>query len=346
MKARLRTRAAELGFDGCRVTTAAAPGTAARFLEALAEGRHAGMGWLARNAGKRVDPDQVLKGVRSVICLAASYEGGDGGNPGAAAGCGVVARYARYEDYHDVLKPALAELAQCVDAWGGPGTQSLWYVDTGPVLERDLGQRAGLGFIGRHTNLVSRKLGNWFLLSEILTTAVLEPDDPEPNRCGSCTRCLSACPTGAITEPYRLDSNRCLSYWTIEHKGAIPVAMRPQMGARIFGCDDCLAACPWNRFAGEAALLRQRARPELARPRLVDWLELGEAAFSRLFRGTPMERPKRRGLIRNVCVALGNTGDTSVLAALERATNDPEPLVAEHARWAVTRIQERALRQG
>jgi epoxyqueuosine reductase len=217
----------------------------------------------------------------------------------------------------------------------------LWYVDTGPLLERDLAERAGLGFIGKHTNLISRKLGNWIFLSEIITTLELEADAPEKNRCGSCRRCIDACPTAAITAPFQLDARRCISYLTIELKGAIPEELRPLIGNRIYGCDDCLAVCPWNRFARQGAMMRPHYRPDLAAPDLLELLSLDEAAFEQRFAGTPIRRAKRRGLLRNVCVALGNCGDEAALPALERAAADAEPLVAEHARWAITCIQGR-----
>jgi epoxyqueuosine reductase len=212
-------------------------------------------------------------------------------------------------------------------------------VDTGPLLERDLAQRAGLGFIGKHTNLISRQLGNWIFLCEIISTLAVEPDAPERNRCGSCTRCIAACPTAAITAPFQLDARRCISYLTIELQGSIPTELRPAIGNRIFGCDDCLLACPWNRFAREGQLMKARARPDLAQPDLLELLALDDAGFRRRFAGTPMLRARRRGLRRNVCVALGNTGDERALPALQEVAGDPEPLVSEHARWAVERIQ-------
>jgi epoxyqueuosine reductase len=230
------------------------------------------------------------------------------------------------------------------DASKEQGTRSLWYVDTGPLLERDLAQRAGLGFIGKHTNLISRQLGNWLFLSEIITTLDLEPDAPEKNRCGSCTRCITACPTSAITAPFQLDARRCISYLTIELKGSIPVELRPAIGNRIFGCDDCLQVCPWNRFAREGQMMKAHARPDLAQPDLVELLSLEEGGFKRRFAGTPMLRAKRRGLLRNVCVALGNIGDEKALPALQEAESDHEPLVAEHATWAIEQIQIRSRR--
>lgn len=299
------------------------------------------MAYLERNASKRVDPQQVLAGARSVICLATSYmekPRGDLHGPGQRP-VGIVARYARHNDYHDVLAGRLRELAGFVSSSGGGNARSLWYVDTGPVLERDLAQRAGIGFIGKHTNLIARGMGNWFLLSEILTTLELEPDPPERNRCGRCVRCLKACPTGAITAPFELDARRCISYLTIELRGAIPEELRPLIGNRIFGCDDCLAVCPWNRLARDGEIMRQHERPDLGALDLVAMLDLDEPAFKRKFAGTPLLRVKRRGFLRNVCVALGNAGDGSALAALERAAADPDPLIGEHATWSIRRIR-------
>jgi epoxyqueuosine reductase len=238
-----------------------------------------------------------------------------------------------------VLAEKLKTLTNFIDSVADFKVRSLWYVDTGPVLERDLAQRAGLGFIGKHTNLISRKLGNWIFLSEIITTLELEPDAPEKNHCGSCTRCITACPTNAITAPFQLDARRCISYLTIELKGSIPIELRPAIGNRIYGCDDCLAACPWNRFAREGSLMKAHAKEELNSPDLVELLKLDDAGFKSRFAGSPILRTKRRGLLRNVCVAMGNTGDATALPALERATHDPEPLIAEHAHWAIEQIQ-------
>ncbi len=337
MKAAIQTRARELGFDACRVTSAAAPATGPHFQSWVAAGHHGEMAYLARNAARRVDPQRVLPGARSILCLATSYHVATADQP-APGPRGVVARYARFADYHDVMAGKLRGLTEFVNRLPAPGTQSLWYVDTGPILERDLAQRAGLGFIGKHTNLIGRALGNWFFLAEILTTLELEPDPPERNRCGACTRCLAACPTGAIVEPFVLDARRCISYLTIELKGPIPAELRPALGTRIFGCDDCLAVCPWNRFAREGRLLRDHTRTDLRQPDLLALLALDEAGFRSRFAGTPLARVKRRGLLRNVCVALGNLGDPASLPALQRAASDPEPLIAEHARWATDRI--------
>ena len=343
MKEAVRRRALELGFDACRFTTAQPPATGLNLQRWLAEGCHGQMEYLARNAAKRLDPEKVLARARSIVTLAVNYNSiamSESGQPQENR-LGQIARYAQYQDYHDVLKPPLRDLANFIDAKGGPETRSLWYTDTGPLLERDLAQRSGLGFVGKHTNLIHRRLGNWIFLAEIITTAEFEPDSPEQNRCGSCERCISACPTHAITAPFQLDSRRCISYLTIELKGSIPLELRPLIGNRIYGCDDCLAVCPWNRFASEAKLMKTHAREDLAMPHLVDLLALDEAGFLAKFGGTPIVRTKRRGLLRNVCVALGNTGDDSVLPALQKAAEDPEPLIAEHARWAIDQIVAR-----
>jgi epoxyqueuosine reductase len=358
MKDRIRRRAAELGFDACRVASAAPPATAAAFHRWLAAGQHGEMAWLARNAHKRSDPQQVLPGARTFIVVAASY--GEPRRPrpeercsdAAGATCdlvslaakpqvGTVARYARYADYHEVLGESLKALSALVNELGGPDTRSLWYVDTGPILERDLAQRAGLGFIGKHTNLISRRLGNWILLGEILTTLELEPDAPEQNRCGTCARCLAACPTRAITPPFQLDARQCISYLTIELKGPIPLELRRAIGNRVFGCDDCLAVCPWNRFAQEGRLMQAHARPDLAAPGLVELLQMDQAGFKRRFADTPLWRLKLRRLRRNVCVALGNLGDPGCLPLLQRAAADSDALVAEHAQWASREIEQR-----
>jgi epoxyqueuosine reductase len=329
MKEKIRQRALELGFDDCRFTTAAAPDSAGKFQDWLAGKQHGEMAWLERTALKRSDPQKVLSGAKGIICCHLS----------PVTRHASIARYARFDDYHDVLGERLKELTRFVNQLGGAETHSLWHVDTGPLLERDFAQRAGLGFIGKHTNLISRRFGNWILLGEIITTLELESDAPEKNHCGNCVRCIEACPTRAITAPFQLDARRCISYLTIELKGPIPVELRPAIGNRIFGCDDCLAVCPWNRFAREGQMMKAHAHLELTAPDLMELLQLDEAGFKSRFAGTPILRTKRRGLLRNVCVALGNTGDKSALPALQKATGDSEPLIAEHARWAVEQIQ-------
>jgi len=333
LKEALAAHAKTLGFGVCRVTKCAAPPHAAEFEQWLDEGRAGEMAWLGANRERRTDPQKVLPGARSIIVLAMNYwQGGEPAGPR-------VARYAWGEDYHELIAERLRKMDALLKERGGI---QRCYVDTGPMLERDFAARAGAGWHGKSTMLVNPEMGTWFFLAEILTTLELDEDAPQPDRCGSCTRCITACPTGAIVAPRELDARRCISYLTIESKGSIPEELRPLMGNRIYGCDDCLAVCPWNRFAREGALMRPHYRPDLAAPDLIELLSLDKAAFERRFAGTPIRRAKRRGLLRNVCVALGNNGHEAALPALERAATDAEPLVAEHARWAIARIQERA----
>jgi epoxyqueuosine reductase len=312
------------------------------------------MDWLARGEEKRCDPQQVLSGARSVIVVAQNYWQGeqtkerrspdrrtnDGGletAPPWKGSTGKIARYAWGEDYHEVMLPRLKRLDGFLRERGG--TQKC-YVDTGPILERDHAAEAGIGWHGKSTMLIDPKLGTWFFLAEILTTLELPPDEPQTARCGSCTRCISACPTDAITGDHRLDARRCISYLTIELKGPIPPELRPLIGDRIYGCDDCLDACPWNRFASVSREAAFAARPATQMP-LRDYLSLDDVQFRALFHRSPIKRVKRRGFLRNVCVALGNVGTDADLPALRRAAFDPEPLIAEHATWAIDRILER-----
>lgn len=353
MKEQVRQRARELGFDDCRFTSAQAPETVDQFRHWIAQKKYGEMAWIERNAEKRAAPDKVLTGARSIVSLAISYEHPtfsssrregiqiERRGPVTPASTGIIARYAQFTDYHDILAPPLKSLTAFLSELGGNDTRSLWYVDTGPVLERSLAERAGLGFVGKHTNLISRKFGNWVFLAEILTTLEFEPDPPEHNRCGKCSRCITACPTNAITAPFELDARRCISYLTIELKGAIPVDLRRAISNRIYGCDDCLAACPWNRFAHEGQLMKRHFRPDLQQADLIGLLSLDDSTFKKQFSGSPILRTKRRGLLRNVCVALGNTGDKTALPALEKALGDAEPLIAEHASWAMAEIKDR-----
>lgn len=341
LKAELVARAKQIGFDACRVAQAHSPPHGAEFQQWLRDGAAGEMEWIERGAAKRLDPQLVLPGARSVIVLAMSYWQGDT-SPAPRAR---IARYAWGDDYHDVMLTKLRQLDAFLREHGG---EQKCYVDTGPVLERDFAAEAGLGWHGKSTMLVDRQLGTWFFLAEILTTLELPADEPVPPRCGSCTRCITACPTGAITSAHRLDARRCISYLTIELKGAIPLEFRPLIGDRIYGCDTCLEVCPWNRFAAAARETAFTARPATRSMQLRDYLSLDEAQFRALFRGSPIKRIKRRGLLRNVCVALGNVGTREDLPALERAAADPEPLIAEHAQWAIAQITflRRALARG
>jgi epoxyqueuosine reductase len=338
LKSQLVAFAGELGFDSCRVTACAPPNHAKEFGEWLDNGAAGEMNYIARGAEKRRDPQNILSGARSIIVLALNYFQGGIVHKTRATGAGRIARYAWGDDYHQVVAAKLDKIDNFLRKFGG---EQKCYVDTGPILERDHAAQAGIGWHGKSTMLVDPKLGTWFFLAEILTTLELPPDQPAKDRCGKCTRCIEACPTGAITAPHRLDARRCISYLTIELKGPIPLALRPLIGDRIFGCDDCLAACPWNRFAQashESAFAARRSTIAFA---LRDYLSLSDTGFRNLFRNSPIKRIKRRGFLRNVCVALGNVGTREDLPALERAAGEPEPLIAEHAAWAKERIQTR-----
>jgi epoxyqueuosine reductase len=303
---------------------------------------------MERGEEKRCDSQKVLPGARSIIVLALNYFQGQQSQPSPTSATlqrgkqtvaiGRIARYAWGEDYHDVIGVKLDKIDQFLRGFGG---QQKCYVDTGPILERDHAAQAGIGWHGKNTMLIDERLGTWFFLAEILTTLELLPDQPVPDRCGTCERCIKACPTGAITAAHRLDARRCISYLTIELKGSIPVELRPFIGDRIFGCDDCLEACPWNRFAQASHETAFAARQSTTDMSLRDYLGLSDAEFRALFKDSPIKRIKRRGFLRNVCVALGNGGGVSDLPALERAIADPEPLIAEHARWAIEQIRER-----
>ncbi len=340
MKAELIALAEELGFDICRIARCTAPPHAAEFREWLDEGRAGTMEWLARNAERRTEPQRVLEGARSVVVLAMNYLPNiERRTSNIEHRTGRIARYAWGDDYHDLIEKKLRVL----DDWlAGHGGRQRHYVDTGPVLERDFAALAGAGWHGKSTMLIHPKLGTWFFLAELFTTLNLEPDAPLPDRCGSCTRCMVACPTQAITAPHKLDARRCISYLTIELKGSIPEEFRPLIGDRIYGCDNCLDACPWNRFASASRESAFAARPFVHGMALRDFLALDDEGFRALFRKSPIKRIKRRGFLRNVCVALGNVGTADDLPALEKAARDPEPLIAEHARWAVGRIGERS----
>ena len=334
LTAEIRLRARDLGFDLVGITSADPPDHAADFEDWIEAGMHGERGYLARRRAERVDLQQVLPGARSVVVVGLNYLGAE--IPAAEAGPRI-ARYAQGTgDYHDVIGEKLDQLADVIRGLQPSNPPVRCYVDTGPVLERDLAERAGIGFVGKHTNLISRDRGNWIFLGEILTTLELEPDLPATKHCGTCTRCIDACPTRAITAPYQLDARLCISYLTIELKGSIPVELRPLIGDRVFGCDDCLEVCPWNRFAQASPVKEFQPRTDL--PALTEFLAWDDARFREFFRGTPIHRLKRRGWLRNVCVALGNLGDRSALPALRRALDDAEPLVREHAAWAVDRI--------
>jgi Uncharacterized Fe-S protein len=301
---------------------------------------HGEMSYMERGEEKRCDPQKVLRGARSMIVLALNYFQGEQVQRSSRqiGTTGRIARYAWGDDYHDLIATKLDRIDEFLREFGG---QQKCYVDTGPVLERDHAAQAGTGWHGKSTMLIDERLGTWFFLAEVLTTLELPPDEPVSDRCGTCERCIKACPTGAITAPHRLDARLCISYLTIELKGSIPLDLRPLIGDRIFGCDDCLDACPWNRFAQVSREAAFSARPSTVGMTLRDYLSLSDDEFRALFRKSPIKRIKRRGLLRNVCVALGNIGNLSDLPALERAATEPEPLIAEHAKWAIHQIRSR-----
>src|SRR6266480_3229279 len=333
--------ARELGFDSCRVAACSPPPHADKFDDWLSAGAHGEMEYMARGEEKRRDPQKILPGAKSVVVLALNYFQGNAGETPAATkdpSRGKIARYAWGDDYHDVIAAKLDKIDQFLGGFGG---QQKCYVDTGPILERDHAAQAGIGWHGKNTMLIDERLGTWFFLAEILTTLELPADQLVRDRCGTCERCIKACPTGAITAPHRLDARRCISYLTIELKGSIPLEFRPLIGDRIFGCDDCLEVCPWNRFAQISREAAFSARKSTTGMSLREYLDLTDSEFRQLFKNSPIKRIKRRGFLRNVCVALGNAGDVSDLPALERAEADPEPLIAEHAGWAIEQITAR-----
>jgi epoxyqueuosine reductase len=338
LKQRLLSFVSEIGFDSCRIAACSSPPHANEFRNWLHEGGHGEMSYMERGEEKRCDPHKVLPGARAIVVLALNYFQGSDKTADPPAATGKIARYAWGDDYHDLIASKLDKIDEFLREFGG---RQKCYVDTGPVLERDYAAQAGIGWHGKSTMLIDERLGTWFFLAEILTTLELPPDEPVPDRCGTCERCIKACPTGAITAPHRLDARRCVSYLTIELKSSIPLELRPLIGDRIFGCDDCLDACPWNHFAQVSRETAFFAPPSTVGIPLRDYLSLSDDNFRVLFRNSPIKRIKRRGFLRNVCVALGNVGEPSDLPALERAAGDLEPLIAEHAKWAIQQIRSR-----
>ena len=336
---RIRAEARRLGFDAIGFARAEAHPDGRRLLAWLAEGRHGTMGWMARDPSRRADPGAVLASARTVISVALGYyQGGwpEGADP--APPRGRIARYAWGRDYHKRVRKRLLALTRAIRVLS-PGARIVPYADTGPVLDRAWAERAGIGWIGKNTNVILKRAGSWHFLGELLTDLDLPADEPAKNRCGSCSRCITACPTGAIVGPYQLDARRCISYLTIEHRGGIPLDLRPAIGTRIFGCDDCQEVCPWNRFATPTSNPDFAARPEQQTPELIPLLAMDEAAFTDRFQGTALRRAGRNRFVRNVAVALGNLGDPLAVAALRRALlEDSDRFVRGHAAWALGRI--------
>jgi epoxyqueuosine reductase len=335
----IRAKALDLGFDAVGFAPASlAPVARTRLAQFLAAGQHGGMGWLAGRCEARSQPQVLWPQARSVICLGLNYAPAE---PPLATLAeprrGNVSVYARNRDYHDLIKGRLKHLGQFLASRFGASFKV--FVDTAPVMEKPLAQQAGLGWQGKHTNLVSRRHGSWLLLGEVMTTLDIPPDAPHADRCGSCTRCLAACPTDAFPAPYRLDATRCISYLTIEHEGPIPLEFRAAIGNRIYGCDDCLAVCPWNRFAAATREAKLAARSDLVAPDLAQLAALDDAGFRARFAASPIKRIGHNRFVRNVLIAIGNAADPALLAAAARLLDDADPTVAEAAAWAVRRLR-------
>ncbi len=346
-KEHLRRRLRDLGFDEVRFA-AIEPGVGREGLGAwLKAGHQADMDWMERTAEKRLNPDRVLEGARTAIVLGVSYFDPARDAP-AEAGLPVWARYALHADYHDTMKPALVSAGRVIEEeCGASASDYRYYVDTGPVLERAWAARSGAGFVGKNAMLISRREGNWLFLSCILTRVAFEPDPPLASRgvpervgllCGKCTRCMDACPTGAFPQPGVLDSRRCISYQTIENRGIIPQELRDAIGMRIYGCDTCLEVCPWNRFAKGGRRMLLAARGEIAALPLAELLRLTPESFARVFKGTAIKRVKLAGLLRNACVAAGNSGDAAHVDALVVLATHASPVVRAHAVWAAKKL--------
>ncbi len=339
LEQRIREKAAELGFIACGFARAdAAPEAGAELRQWIAAGHHGEMGWIEDRAEQRASPRGLWPDARSVIALAMSYAPAiDPLALAAERSKGRISVYAQGLDYHKVVKKGLKALGRWLaDA---EGCQLKVFVDTAPVMEKPLSAAAGLGWQGKHTNLLSRDHGNWLFLGVIYTTLDLAPDHPAADHCGSCTRCIDACPTGAITAPHRLDARKCISYLTIEHAGPIPTEYRRSIGNRIYGCDDCLAVCPWNRFADQAQTNRAFvSRTELAAPALADLLELEDTSFRAMFSGSPIKRIGVARMIRNCLIAAGNSADPALRPAVERHATSDDPVIADAARWALAAL--------
>jgi len=336
----VRAEAASLGFELCRVTRPdSIPEAKARLGEFIDAGRHGTMEWMAETQERRGDPRTLWSDVRSVVVFGLNYGPEEDPRsilekPDKAA----ISVYARNRDYHDVIKGRLKEIATRFAARAGADVKV--FVDTAPVMEKPLAAAAGLGWQGKHTNLVSRAHGSWLFLGSMFTTADLDIDAAESDHCGSCRACLDACPTNAFPAPYKIDARRCISYLTIEHKGPIAPEFRPMIGNRIYGCDDCLAACPWNKFAASASEMKLQAREDLKEPEIVFLLTLDDPGFRTFFSGSPVKRIGRNRFIRNVLIAAGNSGQRQLIDLCCRLSRDPSPDVRGMAVWALSRLMD------
>jgi epoxyqueuosine reductase len=334
----IRNHALALGFDAIGFAPATlSEKTRQNLADFVANGYHGQMAWLASRQTQRASPNALWPQAVSVIALGVSYAPKDDALATLSRpDCGNISVYARHRDYHDVVKGKLKHLAQFIVSRFGSDVKV--FVDTAPVMEKPLAQLAGLGWQGKHTNLVSRTHGSWLFLGEIFTTLPLTPSAPQRDHCGSCTNCLSACPTNAFAAPYKLDARRCISYLTIEHHGPVPEELRPAIGNRIYGCDDCLAVCPWNKFAQIGQEAKLQARDDLIAPSLRQMAALDDAAFRALFAGSPIKRIGRDRFVRNVLYAIGNAADPTLAPTAAALCSDPAPVVADAANWALARL--------
>lgn len=332
----IRHAATALGFDRCGFAEARRAADADRLDAWLAAGREAGLDYMRRDPARRADPRRVVEGCRTVIVVSMNHHTADA--PRRAELPAEVARYARGRDYHRVVASRLRRLKAAISGLAGPEHTHRWYVDDGPVMERSWAVAAGIGFAGRNACTIDPERGSWFVLGVVLTTLGLRPDPPVVASCGSCTACLPACPTGAITAPGVVDARRCISFWTIEHRGGIPEDLRPLLGTRVFGCDDCQTACPWNRFAQPTSEADLRPRELFVDADLAELAALSREEFDARTSGSPVRRVGYAGFLRNVAVALGNSGDPRALPHLDRLATHAEPLVREHAEWGRARL--------
>lgn len=338
-KETVRQQALNEGFSQVGFARPELPEAMARLQQFVDLERHGQMAWMADRMAWRGDPSALWPAAKSVIMLAEAYTPDD--DPMEAVkrkDAGAISVYARNRDYHDIVKKRLKRVGRWLIDQAGSDTEIKVFVDTAPVMEKPLGAKAGLGWQGKHTNLVGRDLGSWFFLGAIFTTLDFVPDPAEVDHCGSCTACLTSCPTNAFPAPYQIDARRCISYLTIEHHGPVDEDLRPLLGNRIYGCDDCLAACPWNKFAVQAADIRYHARADLVSPPLSELVALDDTAFRERFSGSPIKRIGRNRFVRNVLYAIGNSGDKTFGPSVSALMADPDETVAEAAAWAMSRL--------